>query len=70
MRRKRGPEKEVGETNLEEQGKEEEPLEKRLMVRGGDEPEVSDMNPRNRIPWREGPEVLLAAKVSGGDSKS
>lgn len=50
MRRKRGPEKKVGETNLEGQGKEEEPLEKRLMVRGGDEPEVSDMNPRNRIP--------------------
>lgn len=25
-----------------------------LVVRGGDEPEDSDMNPRKRIPWRQG----------------
>lgn len=40
------------------------------MVRGGDEPENSDMNPRKRILWREGPEVLLAAKMSSRDCKN
>lgn len=68
IRRKRGPEKEIW--GHQGQGKEEEPLERRIVVRGGDEPEDSDMNPRKRILWREGPEVLLAAKMSSRDCKS